>query len=67
LSATATAARSPPRCLVRSVPFGKHLAKLLVPAPAHLLVAHPVSTAVNSTRNDRPDLIAEAGPDLLVG
>jgi SOS response associated peptidase (SRAP) len=30
------------------------LAKLLVPALADLLVARPVSTAVNSTRNDGP-------------
>jgi putative SOS response-associated peptidase YedK len=43
------------------------LAKLLVPAPADLLVARPVSTAVNGTRNDGPDLIAEATPDQLVG
>jgi hypothetical protein len=32
-------------------------AKLLVPAPADLLVASPVSMAVNNTRNDRADLI----------
>ena len=43
------------------------LAKLLVPAPADLLVARPVSTAVNSTRNNGPDLVAEATPDQLVG
>ena len=33
---------------------------LLVPAPPDLLVARPVSTAVNSTRNDGPDLIEPA-------
>jgi putative SOS response-associated peptidase YedK len=43
------------------------LAKLLVLAPADLLVARPVSTAVNSTRNNGPDLVAEATPDQLVG
>jgi putative SOS response-associated peptidase YedK len=43
------------------------LAQLLVPAPAELLVARPVTTAVSSTRNDSPDLIAEATPDQLVG
>ena len=36
------------------------LAKLLVPAPPDLLAARPVSTAVNSTRNDGPDLIEPA-------
>jgi putative SOS response-associated peptidase YedK len=39
---------------------------LLVPAPADLLVARPVSTAVNSTRNDGADLIVEAKGDELV-
>jgi hypothetical protein len=43
------------------------VAKLLVPAPAELLVARPVTTAVNSTRNDGPELIAEATGDQLVG
>jgi putative SOS response-associated peptidase YedK len=43
------------------------LGKLLVPAPAELLVARPVSTAVNSTRNDGPEPIAEATGDQLVG
>jgi putative SOS response-associated peptidase YedK len=43
------------------------LAKLLVPAPAELLVARPVTTAVNRTRNDGPELIAEATGDQLVG
>jgi hypothetical protein len=42
-------------------------AKLLVPAPADLLVASPVSMAVNNTRNDRADLIVEASEDQLVG
>jgi putative SOS response-associated peptidase YedK len=36
------------------------LAKLLVPAPADLLVARPVSTAVNGTRNNSPELIEPA-------
>jgi putative SOS response-associated peptidase YedK len=43
------------------------VAQLLVSEPADLLVARPVTTAVNSTRNDGPDLIAEATPDQLVG
>jgi putative SOS response-associated peptidase YedK len=43
------------------------LAKLLVPAPAELLVARPVTTAVNSTRNDGPEVIAEATGDQLAG
>lgn len=42
------------------------LAKLLVPAPAELLVAHPVSTAVNNVRNDSAELIIEATADQLV-
>jgi putative SOS response-associated peptidase YedK len=42
------------------------LAKLLVPAPADLLVARPMFRAVNSTRNDGPDLIAKATGDDLV-
>lgn len=42
------------------------LGKLLVPAPAELLVAHPVSTAVNNVRNDTPELIIEATGDQLV-
>jgi hypothetical protein len=33
------------------------LGKLLVPAPAELLVARPVTTSVNSTRNDGSDLL----------
>ena len=36
------------------------LGKLLVPAPARLLTARPVSTAVNSERNDGPALIDPA-------
>jgi putative SOS response-associated peptidase YedK len=40
---------------------------LLAPAPAELLVARPVSTAVNNVRNDGPELIAEATGDQLVG
>jgi putative SOS response-associated peptidase YedK len=43
------------------------LGKLLVPAPGGLLTAHPVSTAVNSVRNDGPDLVVEATGDQLVG
>jgi putative SOS response-associated peptidase YedK len=39
------------------------LGKLLVPAPADLLVARPVSTEVNSTRNDGPELIAAVEPE----
>jgi putative SOS response-associated peptidase YedK len=39
----------------------------LIPAPAELLVARPVSTAVNSTRNDGTDLTVEATGDQLVG
>ncbi len=38
------------------------LARLLVPAPAELLTAHPVSDLVNSVRNNGPELIAEAAP-----
>jgi putative SOS response-associated peptidase YedK len=43
------------------------LGKLLVPAPASLLTAHPVSTLVNNVRHDGPELMAEAEPDELVG
>ncbi len=43
------------------------LAKLLVPAPADLLVARPVSTAVNSTGYDGPDLTVEATVEELAG
>ena len=38
------------------------LARLLVPAPAELLTAYPVSDLVNSVRNNGPELIAEAAP-----
>ncbi len=44
----------------------EHLASLLVPAPPTLLIARPVSTAVNHVRNKGPELIAavdgEVGP-----
>jgi putative SOS response-associated peptidase YedK len=43
------------------------LGKLLVPAPAELLTAYPVSTAVNSVRNHGPELMVEATGDHLVG
>jgi putative SOS response-associated peptidase YedK len=43
------------------------LGELLVPAPAELLTAHPVSTAVNSVLNDGPELIVEATGGQLVG
>jgi putative SOS response-associated peptidase YedK len=42
------------------------LGKLLVPAPASVVTAHPVSTEVNSVRNKGPELIVEATPDQLV-
>lgn len=38
------------------------LGQLLVPAPSELLVAHPVSTRVNSARNDDPSLVEPAEP-----
>jgi putative SOS response-associated peptidase YedK len=38
------------------------LARLLVPAPAELMTAYPVSDRVNSVRNNGPELIAEAAP-----
>ena len=38
------------------------LARLLVPAPAELLTAYPVSDLVSSVRNNGPELIAEAAP-----
>ena len=37
------------------------LSALLQPAPADLLAAHPVSTAVNSPKNDTPACIRETG------
>jgi putative SOS response-associated peptidase YedK len=43
------------------------LSHLLVPAPAALLTAHPVSSAVNSVRNNGPDLVVEATGDQLIG
>jgi putative SOS response-associated peptidase YedK len=42
------------------------LGKLLVPAPAPIVTAHPVSTEVNSVRNKGRELIVEARPDQLV-
>jgi putative SOS response-associated peptidase YedK len=39
------------------------LARLLVPAPAELVTACRVSPAVNSVRNNGPELIAEATDD----
>jgi putative SOS response-associated peptidase YedK len=38
------------------------LGKLLVPAPPHLIVLRPISTAVNNVRNDGPELTDEAEP-----
>ena len=38
------------------------LAELLAPAPDDLLDAHPVSIAVNSARNDGPELITATAP-----
>jgi putative SOS response-associated peptidase YedK len=38
------------------------LGRLLVPAPAHLLTLHPVSTEVNNPRNNGPHLVEEAPP-----
>jgi putative SOS response-associated peptidase YedK len=38
------------------------LGKLLVPVPASLLVAHPVSTLVNNVREKGPELIEEVEP-----
>jgi putative SOS response-associated peptidase YedK len=43
------------------------ISELLVPAPPTLLVAHPVSPAVNSVRNSGPELIAETTGHQLVG
>lgn len=39
------------------------LARLLVPAPSHLIVVQPVSTDVNNVRNNRPELIDPVDPD----
>jgi putative SOS response-associated peptidase YedK len=41
------------------------LGKLLVPAPAALVTARPVSTQVNNVRNKGPELIVEASEDEL--
>jgi putative SOS response-associated peptidase YedK len=41
------------------------LGQLLVPAPAELLVAHPVSTRVNSVRNDDSSLVEPFDPGQL--
>jgi putative SOS response-associated peptidase YedK len=43
------------------------LARLLVPVPAGLLAAHPVSNLVNDVRNNGPELIVEAAGDQVVG
>jgi SOS response associated peptidase (SRAP) len=42
------------------------LSHLLVPAPAELLTVHPASSAVNSRRNNGPELFVEAMGDQLV-
>lgn len=39
------------------------LGRLLVPAPASLIAMHPISTEVNSVRNDGPQLIDPIDPD----
>ncbi|HEY3143080.1 MAG TPA: SOS response-associated peptidase [Acidimicrobiales bacterium] len=39
------------------------LGKLLVPAPPSLIVTHPVSTEVNSVRNNGPELIEQFDPE----
>lgn len=39
------------------------LGALLVPAEPALTVAHPVSTRVNTVRNDGPELVAEIDPE----
>jgi putative SOS response-associated peptidase YedK len=43
------------------------LAKLLVPAPAHLIEAYPVSTGVNNVRQKGPELIEPIDPDRAEG
>lgn len=40
-----------------------HVAPLLHPSPAGLLVGHQVDTGVNNPRNDSPDLIEEVDPE----
>jgi len=42
-------------------PAPRALKRLLVPAPADLLIATPVSPDVNNVDNDSPDLLAPAG------
>jgi putative SOS response-associated peptidase YedK len=42
------------------------LKKLLVPAPADLLIATPVSPEVNNVDNDSPDLLKAAGQMSLI-
>ena len=42
------------------------LGKLLVPAPPDITRLTPVSTQVNSVRNNGPELITPAAPDELV-
>jgi putative SOS response-associated peptidase YedK len=42
------------------------LGRLLVPAPASLIAMHPISTEVNSVRNDGPQLIDPVDPDAAV-
>ncbi|MGH9215848.1 MAG: hypothetical protein ACRDZS_06300 [Acidimicrobiales bacterium] len=46
---------------------GSDLLREMARTFAGRLMARPVSTAVNSTRNDGPELIAEATGDQLVG
>ena len=43
------------------------LGKLLVPAPAELLVAHPVSPRVNNVREDDPGLLEPFDPEAVPG
>lgn len=43
------------------------LGQLLVPAPSELLVAHPVSTRVNSVRNDDRALVEPFDPERAPG
>jgi putative SOS response-associated peptidase YedK len=43
------------------------LDRLLVPAPAALFVADPVSTAVNNVRNKGPELVERIDPDAAPG
>ena len=41
------------------------LTELMVPAPEGALIRHPVSTDVNSTRNNRPDLMLPVEPEQI--